>query len=131
MSGQQHAPAVLYPRERPSSHCTGGWVWPQGWSGWAENIAPLGLDPRTIQPVAQSLYRLSYPAHKYINYTFFKISTIFKSHHRLHTVRLTCTQIQSNSVYCFTLYPATTGFNINFPKVYPLGRACCIHVVFS
>ena len=26
MSGQQHAPAVLYPRERPGTHCTGGWV---------------------------------------------------------------------------------------------------------
>jgi hypothetical protein len=26
MSGQQHAPAVLYPWERPGTHCTGGWV---------------------------------------------------------------------------------------------------------
>ena len=24
---------------------------------------PPGFDPRTVQPVAQSLYRLSYPAH--------------------------------------------------------------------
>jgi len=28
VSGQQHAPAVLYPRERPSAHFTGGWVGP-------------------------------------------------------------------------------------------------------
>ena len=26
VSGQQHAPVVLYPWERPGTHCTGGWV---------------------------------------------------------------------------------------------------------
>ena len=29
MSGQQHAPAALYPRERPGTHFTGGWVGPR------------------------------------------------------------------------------------------------------
>jgi len=24
--GQRHAPATPYPRERPRTHCTGGWV---------------------------------------------------------------------------------------------------------
>jgi len=24
--GQRHAPAAPYPRERPGTHCTGGWV---------------------------------------------------------------------------------------------------------
>jgi hypothetical protein len=28
VSGQQHAPAALYPQERPSTHFTGGWVGP-------------------------------------------------------------------------------------------------------
>ena len=37
---------------------TSGPVWTS-----AENLAPPGFDPRTVQPVAQSLYRLSYPAH--------------------------------------------------------------------
>jgi hypothetical protein len=27
--GQRHAPAALYPRERPSTHCTEGWVGPR------------------------------------------------------------------------------------------------------
>jgi hypothetical protein len=36
----------------------------QGRSGQARKISPPpGFDPRTIQPVVQSLYRLSYPAH--------------------------------------------------------------------
>ena len=27
--GQRHAPAALYPRERPGTHCTGGWLVPR------------------------------------------------------------------------------------------------------
>ena len=27
--GQRHAPTALYPRERPGTHCTGGWVGPR------------------------------------------------------------------------------------------------------
>ena len=38
---------------------------PQGQSGRAENLVPTGIRSRTVQPVAQSLYRLSYRAHKY------------------------------------------------------------------
>ena len=36
---------------------------PQGRSRRAENLVPTGIRSRTAQPVAQSLYRLSYPAH--------------------------------------------------------------------
>jgi len=28
VSGQSHAPAAFYLRERPGTHCTGGWVGP-------------------------------------------------------------------------------------------------------
>ena len=36
---------------------------PQGRSGWAEYLVPTGIRSQTVQPVAQSLYRLSYRAH--------------------------------------------------------------------
>jgi hypothetical protein len=36
---------------------------PQGQSGRADNLVPTGIRSRTVQPVAQSIYRLSYPAH--------------------------------------------------------------------
>jgi len=36
---------------------------PQGRSGLAENLVPNGIRSRTVQPVAQPLYRLSYRAH--------------------------------------------------------------------
>jgi hypothetical protein len=36
---------------------------PQGWSGWVRKISPPSqFDPRTVQPVAYSLYRLRCPA---------------------------------------------------------------------
>ena len=41
---------------------------PQGRSGRAENLAPTGIRSRTVQPVAQSLYRLSYRAHFILHY---------------------------------------------------------------
>ena len=39
---------------------------PQALSGRTENLALPGFDLRTVQPVAQSLYRLSYPAHLFV-----------------------------------------------------------------
>jgi hypothetical protein len=36
---------------------------PQGRSGLSENLVPTGIPFRSVQPVAQSLYRLSYRAH--------------------------------------------------------------------
>jgi hypothetical protein len=51
--GQCHAPAALYARERPGTHCTVGWV-----GSWAvldrcgKPLFPPGFDPRTAQPVA-------------------------------------------------------------------------------
>jgi len=44
VSGQQHAPAALYPRERPGTYFTRGWVGPRaGRSGRAENLVPTGM----------------------------------------------------------------------------------------
>jgi hypothetical protein len=52
VGGQLHAPAVLPPGKRPGAHCIGGWVGLRpGWTA-AENLAPSGFDPRTVQPVA-------------------------------------------------------------------------------
>ena len=48
--------------ERPSTHCTGGWVGPRaGWIG-AENLAPTGIRSPDRPARSQSLYRLSYLA---------------------------------------------------------------------
>jgi hypothetical protein len=63
VSGQRHAPAALYSRERPGTHCAGGWFGPQGRSGRAENFAPTGIRSQDRPARSQSLYGLSYRAH--------------------------------------------------------------------
>ena len=51
--GQRHAPAALYPRERPGTHCTGGWVGPRaGLDRCGKSRPPPGFDAQTVQSVA-------------------------------------------------------------------------------
>ena len=45
VSGQQNAPAALYPRERPGTHFTGGWVGPRAGLDGRKISSPLGFDP--------------------------------------------------------------------------------------
>ena len=46
-------PAALYPRERPGTHCTGGWVGPRaGLERCGKPHPTLGFDPQTVQPIA-------------------------------------------------------------------------------
>jgi len=63
VSGQQHAPAALYPRERPGTHCR-GWVGSRAGLDGRKISSPPGFDSGPSSSVAQSLYRLSYPVHR-------------------------------------------------------------------
>jgi hypothetical protein len=64
VSGQQHTPAALYPRGKTPVPILQEAEWAPGpvWTG-AENLVHTGIRSWTVQPLAQSLYRLSYPAH--------------------------------------------------------------------
>jgi len=58
VGGEGHTPATL-PPGRTRYTLYGRLGGPQEQYGWARKISPLpGFDPRTVQPVAQSLYRL-------------------------------------------------------------------------
>jgi len=50
VSGQQHALAALYPRERLGTHCTGGWVGPSAGLDDRKISSPPGFDPRPSSP---------------------------------------------------------------------------------
>jgi len=50
VSGQQHAPTALYPRERPGTHCTGGWVGPRAGLDARKISSPPGFDPGPSSP---------------------------------------------------------------------------------
>jgi hypothetical protein len=41
--GQRHTPAALYPRERPGTHCTGGWVGPRAGLDRCGKSRPTGI----------------------------------------------------------------------------------------
>jgi hypothetical protein len=50
----------LYLRERPGTHCIGGWVGPGLVCKSAENLAPTGIRSPDRPARSESLYRLSY-----------------------------------------------------------------------
>ena len=55
-------PRPFYPRERPSTHCTRGWVGPRaGLDGCGKYPPPTGIQSADRSPRSQSIYRLSYP----------------------------------------------------------------------
>jgi hypothetical protein len=56
-------PRPLYPRERPGTHCTEGWVVLRAGLVLCENLAPTGIRSPDRPARSQSLYWLSYPAH--------------------------------------------------------------------
>jgi hypothetical protein len=73
VGGQHNGPADSPPppRERPGTHCIGGWVGPRGPSGRVQKISfPQGFDPRTVKPVA-SLYTARLYKHFKFVYTMF------------------------------------------------------------
>jgi len=63
VSGQQHVPAALHPRERPGTHFTGGWAGPRAGLDGRKNLVPTGIRSQTVQPVVSR-----YPAHPSIGY---------------------------------------------------------------
>ena len=65
--GQCHAPAALYPRERPGTHCTGSWVGPRaGLDRCGKSRPPTRIRSPDRPARSHSLYRLRYPAYSYI-----------------------------------------------------------------
>jgi hypothetical protein len=55
-------PRPLYPGERPGTQCIWVWVGPRAGLDGAENLAPPGFDPRTVQPVASRFTDWDIPA---------------------------------------------------------------------
>jgi len=96
---------------------------PQGHSGRAENLVPTGIRSRTVQPVAQSLYRLSYRAH---NSLYIPPVSQDKSH-RILTARLIKFTLRISSTYCYVFSYVYTPY----PIVFPLLNWPCSHYVLD
>jgi len=81
---------------------------PQGRSGRTENLVPTGIVSRTVQPVAHSLYRLSYPVLSFllyiINYSSRTTPIVCHISHSLLTYLLTA--------WCRVLLEKLTGLQV-------------------
>jgi len=49
-SGQQHAPATVYPRERSGTHFAGSWMGPRAGLNGLKISSPPGFDPGPSSP---------------------------------------------------------------------------------
>ena len=62
-------------RERPCTHCIGGWVGPRaGLDGCGKSRPQPGFDPRTVQPVASCYTDCAIPAPSVDFYTKININ---------------------------------------------------------
>jgi len=70
---------LLYPRERPGTHCIGDWVGPRACMDvCGKSRLPPGFDPLTIQPVA-SRYTDLRPIHTHIKYKIIHLNSSITS----------------------------------------------------
>jgi len=60
---QRHAPAALYPLERPGTHCTEGWVGPRAGLDRCGKSRPPPTGIRSPDRPASRYIPLRYPAH--------------------------------------------------------------------
>jgi len=75
--GVSVTPRPLYPRERPGTHCTGGWVGPRaGLDRCGKSRPPPGFDTRTVRPVASRYTDWATPVHAIIYAYFFKTTYV-------------------------------------------------------
>ena len=64
-------PRPLYPRERPGTHCTGGWVGPRaGLDGCGKSRPPPGFDPRTVKLAASRYTDWAIAGADYFDYLY-------------------------------------------------------------
>jgi len=54
--GQLHVQAAPYPRERPGTHCTGGWVGLRAGLDWCGRSRPTGVRSPDRPARSQSIY---------------------------------------------------------------------------
>ena len=73
-------PRPLYPRERPGTHCIGGWRGHRaGLDGCGKSRPPTGIRSPDRPTRSQSLYRLSYPGPHDVYYLCQSIPILFNS----------------------------------------------------
>jgi hypothetical protein len=86
--GSVSRPGRSLPRERPGTHCTGGWVGPKAGLDRCGKSRPTGIRSPDRPARSQSLYRLSYPAQNIIVICINNNSVINNNYGRLQDLIL-------------------------------------------
>ena len=99
VSGQQHAPAALYPRERSGTQFKGGWVGPRAVLDGRKNLVPTGI--RSLdRPTRSSVsIRTELPGPHMHTHTPHTHHTHIHIHHTIHSYSHTYTHTPSTQRY--------------------------------
>ena len=99
MRGQCHSLAALYPRERPSTHCTRGWVGPRAsLDRYGKSHPPPGFDPGPSSPQPVAIPTKLPGPWRYREHTVFMAGSI---------IHLRCT---GNVTFWFLTQPYSTSY---------------------
>jgi hypothetical protein len=139
MSGQRHDPASLYPRERPSTHCTGGWL------GLRASLDRCGKSrphqdsiTRPSSPWAYSMYYIKRKlcqiiqqkdANFWLSPSFFLLVHVFMLQYR-RGKKISSDQIISKKVYFqlrYTDYTHKHTHTFTYPSICTSQTECGIH----
>jgi hypothetical protein len=99
----------LYTRERPGTHCIGGWVGPRlTWTG-AEKLASTGIRSPDSQARSEYLYQLSYPGRNYeIDEKLSPVLSFVSYVECIITITSVCFSLQNfYSFLCFPMFCMT------------------------
>jgi len=77
-------PPALYPRERPGTHCIGGWVGPRVGLDRCGKYRPTEIRSPDRPAPSQSLYRLSYPRKMYSNIKILNLRSSLQARDQAH-----------------------------------------------
>jgi len=103
----------LYPRERPGTHCVGGWVDPQGQSGRVRKISPpTGTRSPDRPALSESLYQLRYPGPIYIYIYIYIYVCVCVSKYSISFVNSTCLASTGHSLSPFIRKPFPTKLGL-------------------
>jgi hypothetical protein len=104
-------PGRFYPRERPGTHCTGGWVGPGAGLDRCGKSRLTGIRSPDLPARSESLYRLRYPAANYLTRQFKNYLITAKISKTPWMVLFMFSLLNGALAVCYILYYTVLGWS--------------------